>query len=79
VEHSEGKDGESAVAIPRSLCGSPRPYRLKTTPFWSRWQALSCVLFINACIIQSAALALMHQSITGQIQPDAANQPYYPT
>jgi hypothetical protein len=47
VEHSEGKDGESAVAIMRFLCGSPRPCRLKTVPFWSRWQALSCVL--TAC------------------------------
>jgi hypothetical protein len=25
VEHSEGKDGESIVAILRFLCGSPRP------------------------------------------------------
>jgi hypothetical protein len=23
VEHSEGKDGESVMAIPRFLCGSP--------------------------------------------------------
>jgi hypothetical protein len=30
VEHSEGKGGESAVAIPRFLCGSPRLYRLRT-------------------------------------------------
>jgi hypothetical protein len=44
VEHSEGKGGESAVAIPRFLCGSPRPCRLRTTSFWPRWQALSCVL-----------------------------------
>jgi hypothetical protein len=44
VEHSEGKGGESAVAIPRFLCGSPRPCRLRTTLFWPRWQALSCVL-----------------------------------
>jgi hypothetical protein len=33
VEHSEGKGGESVVAIPRFLCGSPRPCRLKTAPF----------------------------------------------
>jgi hypothetical protein len=35
------------VAIPRSLCGSPRPCRLWTAPFWPRWQVLSCVL--TAC------------------------------
>jgi hypothetical protein len=47
VEPSEGKGGESDVAIPRFLCGSPHPRRLRTTPFWPRWQALSCVL--TAC------------------------------
>jgi hypothetical protein len=47
VEHSEGKSGECVVAILRFLCGSPRLCRLRTTPFWSRWQALSCVL--TAC------------------------------
>jgi hypothetical protein len=30
VEHSEGKGGESAVAIPRFLCGSPRLCQLRT-------------------------------------------------
>jgi hypothetical protein len=30
VEHSEGKGGESAVAILRFLCGSPRLCRLRT-------------------------------------------------
>jgi hypothetical protein len=25
MEHSEGKGGESAMAIPRFLCGRPRP------------------------------------------------------
>jgi hypothetical protein len=30
VEHSEGKDGESAVTILRFLCGSPRLCRLGT-------------------------------------------------
>jgi hypothetical protein len=49
VEHSEGKGGESVVAIPRFLCGSPRLCRLRTAPFWSQWQALSCVL--TACRI----------------------------
>jgi hypothetical protein len=34
VEHLEGKDGESVVAIPRFLCDSPLPYRLRTPPFW---------------------------------------------
>jgi hypothetical protein len=33
VEQSEGKGGESVVAIPMFLCGSPRPCRLKTAPF----------------------------------------------
>jgi hypothetical protein len=47
VEHLEGKDGESVVAISRFLCGSPYPCRLRTVPFWSQWQALSCVL--TAC------------------------------
>jgi hypothetical protein len=47
VEHSEGKGGENDVAILRFLCGSPRPCRLRTVPFWPRWQALSCVL--TAC------------------------------
>jgi hypothetical protein len=30
VEHLEGKGGESAMAIPRFLCGSPRLCRLRT-------------------------------------------------
>jgi hypothetical protein len=30
VEHSEGKDGESAMAIPKFLCGSPHLCRLGT-------------------------------------------------
>jgi hypothetical protein len=30
VEHSEGKDRESVVVIPRFLCGSPRLYQLRT-------------------------------------------------
>jgi hypothetical protein len=30
VEHSEGKGGESIVAILRFLCGSPRLYWLRT-------------------------------------------------
>jgi hypothetical protein len=47
VEHSEGKGGESAMDILRSLCGSPRPCRLRIVPFWPRWQTLSCVL--TAC------------------------------
>jgi hypothetical protein len=33
VEHSEGKGGESAMAIPRFLCGNPHPCRLRTTSF----------------------------------------------
>jgi hypothetical protein len=37
VEHSEGKGGESIVAILRFLCGSPHPCRLRTTPFGPRW------------------------------------------
>jgi hypothetical protein len=49
MEHSEGKGGDNIVAIPRFLCGSPRPCRLRTAPFWLRWQALSCVL--TACRI----------------------------
>jgi hypothetical protein len=36
MEHSEGKDGESDVAIPRFICGSPRPCRLRAVPFWPR-------------------------------------------
>jgi hypothetical protein len=47
VEHSEGKGGESVVAILRFLCGSPHSCRLRTASFWLRWQALSCVL--TAC------------------------------
>jgi hypothetical protein len=43
VEHSEGKGGESDVAILRFLCGSPHSCRLSTMPFWPRWKALSCV------------------------------------
>jgi hypothetical protein len=34
VEHSEGKGGESDVAVLRFLCGSPCPCRLRTAPFW---------------------------------------------
>jgi hypothetical protein len=44
VKHSERKDEESDVAILRFICGSPCPYRLRTAPFWPRWQVLSCVL-----------------------------------
>jgi hypothetical protein len=33
VEHSEGKDGKSVVAIPKFLYGSPRPCRLRTALF----------------------------------------------
>jgi hypothetical protein len=33
VEHSEGKDGESDVAILRFLCASTHPCRLRTTSF----------------------------------------------
>jgi hypothetical protein len=44
VEHSEGKGGESVVAILRFLCDSRRSCQLRTTPFWPRWRALSCVL-----------------------------------
>jgi hypothetical protein len=33
VEHSEGKDKESVVAILRFLCGSPRPCRLRIASF----------------------------------------------
>jgi hypothetical protein len=47
VEHSEGKGRESAMAILRFLCGSPHLCRLRTAPFWPRWQPLSCVL--TAC------------------------------
>jgi hypothetical protein len=49
VKHSEGKGGESDVAILMFPCGSPRPCRLRTTLFWPRWQVLSCVL--TACQI----------------------------
>jgi hypothetical protein len=34
VEHSEGKGGESNVAIPRFLCDRPRPCQLRTVSFW---------------------------------------------
>jgi hypothetical protein len=44
VEHFEWKGRESIVTIPWFLCGSARPCRLRTASFWSRWQALSCVL-----------------------------------
>jgi hypothetical protein len=44
VEHSEGKGGESVVAILRFLCGSPHPSRLRTVLFGPRWQVMSCVL-----------------------------------
>jgi hypothetical protein len=33
VEHLEGKDEESVVAILRFLCGSPRPCQLRTVSF----------------------------------------------
>jgi hypothetical protein len=33
VEHSEGKGGESVVAILRFLCSSPRPCWLRAAPF----------------------------------------------
>jgi hypothetical protein len=35
VEYSEGKGGESVVAILRFLCGSPRLCRLRTEEFVS--------------------------------------------
>jgi hypothetical protein len=34
VEHSEGKGGESVVAILRFLYGSSHPCRLRTASFW---------------------------------------------
>jgi hypothetical protein len=34
VKHSKGKGGESVVVIPRFLCGSSRPCRLRTASFW---------------------------------------------
>jgi hypothetical protein len=49
VELPEGKAKESVVAIPRFLCGRPHLCRLRTAPFWPRWQAFSCVL--TACRI----------------------------
>jgi hypothetical protein len=33
VEHTEGKGGESVVAIQRFLYGSTRPCQLRSTPF----------------------------------------------
>jgi hypothetical protein len=33
MEHSEGKDRKSVVAIPRFLCGSPHLCRLRTNHF----------------------------------------------
>jgi hypothetical protein len=33
VKHSEGKGGETVVAISMFLCGSPRLYRLRTGHF----------------------------------------------
>jgi hypothetical protein len=33
VDHSKGKGEESDVAIPRFLCSSPRPCRLRTVSF----------------------------------------------
>jgi hypothetical protein len=44
MEHSEGKGGESDVAIMGFLCGSPCLCRLRTALFCPRWQVLSCVL-----------------------------------
>jgi hypothetical protein len=55
VEYSEGKGGESVVAIPRILCGSPCPCRLRTSPFLPRWQALSCVM--TACQVLWAPIS----------------------
>jgi hypothetical protein len=34
VEHSEEKGGKNVVAIPRFLCGSTHPCRLRTALFW---------------------------------------------
>jgi hypothetical protein len=36
VEHSEGKVGESVMAILRFICGSPHPCRLRIMSFWPR-------------------------------------------
>jgi hypothetical protein len=44
VEHSEGKGGESVVAILRFMCGSPCSSQLRTALYWLRWKTLSCVL-----------------------------------
>jgi hypothetical protein len=52
MEHLEGKGGESVVAIPMFLCGSPCSCRLRTAPFWPRWQVLSCVP--TACQVYGA-------------------------
>jgi hypothetical protein len=42
VEHSEGKGGERAVAIPKFQGGNPHICRLRTTLFWPGGQGLSC-------------------------------------
>jgi hypothetical protein len=47
--------GESVVVIPRFLCGSSRPCRLRTAPLWPPWQALSCVL--TACQVLWAPIS----------------------
>jgi hypothetical protein len=47
VEHSKGKGGKSVVAIPRFLCGSPRPCRLSTAPFWLRWSFELCTDYMS--------------------------------
>jgi hypothetical protein len=41
VEHSEGKGGESAMAILRFLCGSPCLCRLRTVGVGTREQVLN--------------------------------------
>jgi hypothetical protein len=42
VVHSEGKDEERTMAIPRFQGGSPRLYQLRIASFWPQCQALIC-------------------------------------
>jgi hypothetical protein len=87
VEHLEGKDGESDVVILRFLCSSPHPCRLKITPFWPRWQALSyvltiCQVFMGSDKPSSHVTTSMNRTpclkdvVGGGMKPRAKNSPW---
>jgi hypothetical protein len=65
VEHSEGKDGVSVVAIPRFLCGSPRLCRLRTACL-VLWGPISRVAFVSTMLNHTSLLRVVILLLEGE-------------